>query len=373
MDIYRFLDSNDIRAHLQSLRYDFTLPEAAFLVWQCATAALSEKHAAWRELIQTMPDCRMEQRRNMCEIQSMHGFLQEYIELEEKLLRDFHRESDAVYFYNILRRDEDFCDGFSESEKYKRAFPTFSDCHAAVEEDICDNGSEDILYIYIKRQLLSEPNCFMTVCLNNRLEIMDISDFRCYPLTARELELIVAFEGMGFAFPTPFRRGDLVCQKHSLKAWHCPQNVCYVLDSIAAWTNREMQENGFWRSRSDTQDMDRLHQMLLKDGDVTDMSLSAYSVEDRQIIFDNVGWYLSLERFDGTLTGEQRALYPLRDLLNGKIRPDMFLDALRVLRADEEAKNTAWIRENLLYDKEDMSYISAENVGKKACEKEETP
>ena len=29
MDIYRFLDSNDIRAHLQSLRYGFTLPEAA--------------------------------------------------------------------------------------------------------------------------------------------------------------------------------------------------------------------------------------------------------------------------------------------------------------------------------------------------------
>ena len=88
MDIYRFLDSNDIRAHLQSLRYDFTLPEAAFLVWQCATAPLSEKHAAWRELIKTMPDCRMERRRNMCEIQSMHGFLQEYIELEEKQLRE---------------------------------------------------------------------------------------------------------------------------------------------------------------------------------------------------------------------------------------------------------------------------------------------
>ena len=82
-------------------------------------------------------------------------------------------------------------------------------------------------------------------------------------------------------------------------------------------------------------------------------------------------WYLSLERFDGTLTGAQRALYPLRDLLNGKIRPDMFLDALRVLRADEEAKNTAGIRENLLYHK-NMSYISSENAEEEACEKEET-
>ncbi len=31
MDIYRFLDSNDIRAHLQRLRYGFTLPEAAWI------------------------------------------------------------------------------------------------------------------------------------------------------------------------------------------------------------------------------------------------------------------------------------------------------------------------------------------------------
>lgn len=98
------------------------------------------------------------------------------------------------------------------------------------------------------------------------------------------------------------------------------------------------------------------------------MSFSAYSVEDGQIIFDNVGWYLSLERFDGTLTGAQRALYPLRDLLNGKIRPDMFLDALRVLRADEEAKNTAGIRENLMSHK-DMSYISGRKCKKGSRQK----
>ena len=36
MDIYRFIDSKDIRAYLKSLRCDSTLTEAAFLVWQCA-------------------------------------------------------------------------------------------------------------------------------------------------------------------------------------------------------------------------------------------------------------------------------------------------------------------------------------------------
>ena len=32
MDIYRFIDSRDMREHLQKLNYAFTTPEAAFLV-----------------------------------------------------------------------------------------------------------------------------------------------------------------------------------------------------------------------------------------------------------------------------------------------------------------------------------------------------
>ena len=370
MNIYRFINSKDIRFHLQSLRYDFTLPEAAFLVWQCIDATLEEKHEAWCELIRTMPDCGMQKRRNMSAIKSMHDLLQDYMKLEQKLLREFYQETDAVYFFNLSERDNSFPNGFSETEKFNRAFLNLSSCLAAIKGGIDGIDPRNILRIEIKKQRLSVPENTLTICMNSKLEVMDIDAFR-YLLTEREQELLGAFEGMWFAFPTPFKRGDIVYRKNSLKEWHCQPDTCYVLDSISSWTTKEMQENKFATDLLYAQDIDRLHRNLLKNGDVTDMSFSAYSVEDGQIIFDNVGWYLSLERFDGTLTGAQRALYPLRDLLNGKIRPDMFLDALRVLRADEEAKNTAWIRENLLYHK-NMSYISAENTGKEAGEKEET-
>ena len=78
-----------------------------------------------------------------------------------------------------------------------------------------------------------------------------------------------------------------------------------------------------------------------------------------------------MDRWDGTMRGEHRELDALRDLQNGKIRPEMCLDALRGLRGDEEAKNTAGMRENLLYHK-NMAYISSENAEEEACEKEET-
>ncbi len=364
MNIYRFINSKDIRFHLQSLRYDFTLPEAAFLVWQCIDATLEEKHEAWCELIRTMPDCGMQKRRNMSAIKSMHDLLQDYMKLEQKLLREFYQETDAVYFFNLSERDNSFPNGFSETEKFNRAFLNLTSCLAAIKGGIDGIDPRNILRIEIKKQRLSVPENTLTICMNSKLEVMDIDSFR-YLLTEREQELLCVFEGMWFAFQTPFKRGDILYRKSSPKGWYCPFNQFYVLDSLSTWGTREMSENGF--AANDSKEGDRLLQNLLKDGDVTDMSFSAYSVEDGQIIFDNVSWYLSLERFDGALSGAQRMLYPLRDLLTGKIRPDMFLDILRVIRADEEVKRTEWIRENLLYC-QDMSYVGypAENEKKKS-------
>lgn len=349
MDIYRFINSKDIRFHLQSLRYDFTLPEAAFLVWQCTDATLEEKHEAWCELIRTMPDCGMQKRRNMSAIKSMHGLLQDYMKLEQKLLREFYQETDAVYFFNMMERDNSFLNGFSETEKFARAFPNLSSCLAAIKGEIDGIDSRNILRIEIKKQCLSVPESTLTICMNSKLEVMDIDSFR-YLLTEREQELLCVFEGMWFAFPTPFKRGDILYWKSSPKGWYCPFNQFYVLDSLSTWGTREMSENGF--AANDSKKGDRLLQNLLKDGDVTDMSFSAYSVEDGQIIFDNASWYLSLEHFDGALSEAQRMLYPVSDLLTGKIRLNLFLDILRVIRADEEVKSTAWIRENLLYYKD---------------------
>ena len=42
MDIYRYIDSRDMREHLQKLNYAFTPPEAAFLVYRCKAAMLEE-------------------------------------------------------------------------------------------------------------------------------------------------------------------------------------------------------------------------------------------------------------------------------------------------------------------------------------------
>ena len=46
MDVYCTIDSPDIRSYLQEIRYQFTIEEAAYLVWQCRRVTLEEKFAA---------------------------------------------------------------------------------------------------------------------------------------------------------------------------------------------------------------------------------------------------------------------------------------------------------------------------------------
>ena len=50
MNYYRFLDSRDIRNYLENMEYPLLslTPEAAYLVWQCRRATLSEKIQAWK-------------------------------------------------------------------------------------------------------------------------------------------------------------------------------------------------------------------------------------------------------------------------------------------------------------------------------------
>lgn len=57
MDFLKFINSNTVRNHLQELEYQPTAMEAAWIVYQCETLSLKEKYTAWREIIDTMPDC----------------------------------------------------------------------------------------------------------------------------------------------------------------------------------------------------------------------------------------------------------------------------------------------------------------------------
>lgn len=109
MDIYRFINSTDIAAHLKSIEYQFSAMESAWLIWQSNTATIKERHEAWLALIEKFPDCSIEKSIRHPHWESLHQMLRDYMALEEKL-RAILVEQDigAAYIYDeygpILRQ-----------------------------------------------------------------------------------------------------------------------------------------------------------------------------------------------------------------------------------------------------------------------------
>ena len=103
MNYYRFLDSRDIRNHLENMEYPLSTPEAAYLVWQCHNATLEEKFSAWEEIAKTMSDCPIPRRPGMTgDVSSVHQFLRDYIGLEKNRLEDFAQGENCVFWGGLF-------------------------------------------------------------------------------------------------------------------------------------------------------------------------------------------------------------------------------------------------------------------------------
>ena len=99
MNYYRFLDSRDIRNHLENMEYPLSTPEAAYLVWQCRRVTLEEKFAAWEEIVDTMPDSAIIGRPfgGRERVDSVHQFLRDYIAFQKQRLVEFSQPGRWVY------------------------------------------------------------------------------------------------------------------------------------------------------------------------------------------------------------------------------------------------------------------------------------
>ena len=95
--ILQFVNSKDIREYLRTIDYQFNALEAALLIWQSRNTTVEKRHQAWKQVIKESPDCPVEIRMNASPQLSLHDFLQEYMEMENRLLDQFRNADGAVY------------------------------------------------------------------------------------------------------------------------------------------------------------------------------------------------------------------------------------------------------------------------------------
>lgn len=302
MDILRFINSKDIRAYLKHIGYEFNSLEAAWLIYMCRDATVNEKHKAWNELIEKMPDCKIKVRENTVPQESLHAFLKQYMELEDKYINEFRgrKHADAsgdnkpfVYKFQSIDKDGRKCD-----------------CGEFSRFIVIDTDNNDISFECRKMQL-NKFNSLQIAYFTPSFEFLRIDPGDIDSVKERYLFQDV-FNGWWFKFPTPFKKGDIVWDMRG------PESGCdgpFVIIGTCL--------DGF-----EGDNADKLKDIFIKNGDSYDMCAGGFFPdEDGRIYKECMSTYMDLEFYNGELTGSKRTLIALSNFLKGKIDIELFARA----------------------------------------------
>ena len=113
-----------------------------YLVYANDSLNIVKKHSAFNEIIQEQPDTEVVERPWTPHFESLHRFLQNYMEIQNKYLAIFYKdEPNCVYSFEVwYSGDDDYC-------KDDRLFLSFSACYKAIKNDI-DELVADYKLIY---------------------------------------------------------------------------------------------------------------------------------------------------------------------------------------------------------------------------------
>ena len=297
MNVLRFVNSKDIRNHLETIGYQFNSLEAAWLIHECRDATVEEKHKAWKELIETMPDCDVPKRVNTVPQASLHTFLKKYMDLENKYINQFfNQDKQSVYQYRYSLRNG------SQWNNWSNAF-------SSIEKIFGNDPDSEVSAVHCRKYEIDKNDHELTAIFTTDLKLLKIEP---YGLEEEEYDIINGvFEGLWFDFPTPFKKGDIVWNPQHPDS-DCVSGGPFVLENV----------------NLDRIVYEKTKESRRKYGDTSDMDADGYFVNpDGGIYYENMWNYMDLEYYREELTGIQRILIPLSSFMKGKIDIGLFARA----------------------------------------------
>lgn len=308
MDIYNYIESKDIRKYLRDIKYEFSADEKLFLV-QNSYMTIDERFVTYLQLMSDDPEAMITDRDELlkrgCEI-NICEFLSICMEREQKEREHFKMNDEAYYTLSYWPN----ISGLNHNYIYEvpEIFYEFGDCMDYIKTT---DEVKNALFYEMKKHY-SCPNNYGAglMWLNAALEPTYVYDntLTADDITQKTNENFFVGEIINkcFAFPTPFRRGDIVCS--------CDEPDCpLVLYYINTWTAQECIANGF---RPDGKVVDeRFH--ILDDVDSCDMTAICYRLtwKDKLKLTEEVP-YLKLEYYRKPLEEKYSMLRKIsRDLI----------------------------------------------------------
>ena len=127
MDIYSYINSRDVAEYCRTTSKVWTQFEMAVIIAR-SKRSITEKHAAWRELMRNYSDMPTPENMHYRSYDSLHKKLAEVIDYEERLVELFKTTKDgAVYTHQVwLNKDHSYS---------KSVFPNFEEAVAGAREN----------------------------------------------------------------------------------------------------------------------------------------------------------------------------------------------------------------------------------------------
>lgn len=320
MDVLRFINSNAIRDYLREIDYQFNTLEAAYLVHDCRFATLKEKHEAFREILETMPDMAPEKELGRCVMDygndSIHKLINLHIENKEYWIKEFYGFEKAAYCFQLYWENGDkyYCGRYG-SEYISDSLEEITEF---ITDYLKDDEGEVARYTITCKPSGQERQ--YTVRFNREGGIMDIDIYPCDSQVGKWYDTDYELEMMWFGFPTPFKKGDILYdpgRAESSGSWDGP----FVFEETATeWYKRR---GGCGQ-------------------DCTDMTATGLFLDENNEVYGEVMHdYMSLEYYPKEkLTGEKRILIALSNFKKGEIEETLLLNAYRTILLEEYAKKT---------------------------------
>ena len=309
MKIHDFINSRDIAEYLKDINYQFSTLECAWLVWQSRKHTLKQKHAAWQEIIDTMPDCSVEARPTHEKVESLHGYLIDFMKCQNQHADEFFTPRSNAYYlgsaYN--RRDEP-----GEAGDFLS--------HLTVEDCLqyLDNTYGDFVKIHtyvVTKQLVGGGHSDeWKASLNEDKELLDIFSYG-----ERNL-----FAAQWLDFPTPFEKGDILeITKDGYES---------IIRGDFDYGMERFVVTAFY---------DRPGTELLQMGCFEDMAFRGYYAGYEKLLGGKRGSYMDFERAGEALSGSDILLLPLSLHFKEQLDDVEMMEAYCILKMKNELLHIA--------------------------------
>ena len=296
MNIYEFVNSRDIREHWQKIGFVPNALESAWLIWQCNTLTVAQRHSAWEEIISNMPDCPIPPSSHHPEQPSLKGYLRKLINKQNEAQDNFFQVSETAYYNGTLYTTSSSCWD-------PTAFTTFEAC---IEH--LDNYESDP-----KKIPRYEITKFKLVDQEYIEEYTAVFDCNMNMRSIESMYFDNIFSKLYFSFPHPFEKGDILVRYQNKTTTIAVENPCW--ENVVVYLSCGCENDP---SRATYEDM----------------KLKGYWGRFDGVRLESKHSYLDFEFVKGKLEGTNRFLTITSEFLKGKLDISDYAEMYHLIKAD---------------------------------------